>query len=83
MARLSPAERRLVVEQLSGWLRQVVEGEDNDVDFHIERGMERASADDLESMKIRPNGTATLVVRINGGARETPSAEERAAEPNA
>ncbi len=80
MGRLSAAERRLVVAQLSGWLHRFVEDEENEVEFHIERGMEGTIADDLESMKVRPNGTSTLIVRINGGARMTPSAEEHASD---
>ncbi len=75
MGRLSPAERRFVVAQLSGWLHRFVEDEENEIEFHIERGMEGTVADDLESMNVRPNGTSTLIVRINGGARMTPSAE--------
>jgi hypothetical protein len=71
MARLNRAERQRVIEQLSGWLRLVVEDEGNDIQFQVDRGLERAFADDLESMLIRPNGTSTLIVRINGGARAT------------
>ena len=71
MARLSAAERRRVIEHLSGWLRQVVEDEGNDVEFRVEHGLERDFADDLETILIRPNGTYTLTVRINGGARAT------------
>ncbi len=82
MGRLSPAERRIVVAQLSGWLHRFVEDEENEVEFQIERGMERAVTDDLESLKVRPNGTSTLIVRINGGARTTPSSEEEAAGPH-
>ncbi len=82
MGRLSAAERRLVVAQLSGWLHRFVEDEENEVEFHIERGMEGTVADDLESMNVRPNRTCTLVVRINGGAHSTPSPSEEAAGPS-
>ncbi len=81
MARLSAAERRRVLEHLSGWLRQVVEDERNDVEFQVEHGLERGVADDLETTLIRPNGTYTLTVRINGGARAlaAPDGEQPAA----
>ncbi len=71
MARLSAAERRQLIDQLSRWLRLAVEDEGNDIEFQVERGLERGFADDLESVLIRPNGTSTLTVRINGGARAT------------
>ncbi len=83
MARLSPAQRRIVVEQLSGWLRRVLEDETNDVDFHVEQGMDRAIAEDLETMEIRPNGRSTLIVHINGGARSIPAEEQGPARPEA
>ncbi len=78
MGGTSSAQRRLVVEQLSGWLHRFVEDEANEVEFHIERGLDRAVAEDLESMNVRPNGTSTLIVRINGGARPTLSTDDPA-----
>ncbi len=71
MARLSEAQRRLVAEQLTAWIRERIEDEANDVDFAVETGMHLAVEDDLESARPAPNGSATLVVRINGGARRT------------
>lgn len=71
MARLSEAQRRLVAEQLTAWIRDRIEDQANDVDFAVETGMHLAVEDDLESTRPAPNGSATLVVRINGGARHT------------
>ncbi len=71
MARLSAAQRRLLAEQLAQWIHERVEDERNDVEFALEHGIHLAIADDLESSWPAPNGSATLVVRINGGARQT------------
>ncbi len=71
MTRLSAAQRRLVAEQLAAWIHERIEDEDNDVAFTVENGIHLAVADDLESLRPSPNGSATLVVRINGGARHT------------
>ncbi len=71
MARLSETQRRLLAEQLAAWIHDRVEDGSNDVDFTVENGIHVALADDLESARPVPNGSATLVVRINGGARHT------------
>ncbi len=78
MARLSEAQRRLVADQLAAWIRARVEDEGNDVDFAVENGMHLVVEDDLESWRPTPNGSATLVVRINGGARHTEGSGEEA-----
>ncbi len=71
MARLSEMQRRLLAEQLAEWIHERVEDAANDVDFSVENGIHLLLADDLESARPVPNGSATLVVRINGGARHT------------
>ncbi len=71
MARLSASQRRLVAEQLAAWMRERIEDESTDVEFTVENGFHVEMADDLESAHPEPNGTATLVIRINGGAQNT------------
>ena len=71
MARLTRTQRRIVIEQLTAWIEEVVGDESNDVDFAVENGMHLALAADLETTRPIPNGSATLVVRVNGGARQT------------
>ncbi len=79
MDRLSRAQRRVVAEQLAAWIRERVEDESNDVDFAVENGIHLMLEDDLETTRPVPNGSATLVVRINGGARHTRGIEDEAA----
>ncbi len=71
MAGLSETQRRLLAEQLAAWIHDRVEDGANDVAFTVETGIHLLMADDLESARPVPNGSATLVVRINGGARHT------------
>ncbi len=71
MARLNRVQRRLLAEQLAAWLHEWIEVETSDVEFTVESGFRVAVADDLASAYREPNGTATLVIRINGGARDT------------
>ncbi len=71
MARFSRAQRRALAEQLAAWMRERVQDESTDVEFTVEHGFHVEVGDDLESAHPRPNGTATLVLRINGGAQNT------------
>ncbi len=71
MGGLSRAQRRVLAEQLAAWVRERVQDEANEVDFTVENGIDLLVGDDLESARPVPNGSATLVVRINGGARQT------------
>ncbi len=76
MGGLSGAQRRVLAEQLVAWVRERVQDEGNEVDFTVENGIDLLVADDLESARPVPNGSATLVVRINGGARHTSALED-------
>jgi len=60
-----------VAEQLAAWIHERIEDAANEVDFAVENGIHVAVEDDLESLRPSPNGSATLVVRINGGAHHT------------
>jgi len=73
MAVLSKAQRELVVEQLSAWMVARVLDQSNDVEFALTSGLHGEMGDDLEPPTPMPNGTWTLVVRINGGAQHTGS----------
>ena len=75
MARLSAAERRAIVENLSVWLERMVGDERNDVEVNLEAGMQRTVGDDLESSIVRPDGNSTLIVRIRGAAGASPVGE--------
>ena len=77
MAKLSAAERRLIVDHLSSWLERMVGDERNDVEVNLETGMERVLGDDLESSIVRPDGSATLTVRIRGAGEGTDRDETR------
>lgn len=70
MARLSAAERRAIVQNLSLWLERMVGDERNEVEVNLEAGMERTVGDDLESSIVRPDGSATLTVRVRGAAHQ-------------
>ena len=71
MANMSRADREAVVEQLSRWLRGRVLDPANDVAFALRSGRHGEIGDELGPPIPEPNGTWTLVVRINGGARDT------------
>ncbi len=66
MGKLSAAERRLIVDNLSLWLERMVGDERNDVEVNLEAGMHRVVDDDLESSIVRPDGSSVLIVRISG-----------------
>lgn len=65
------AQRRMISERLTQWIHEQICDERNDVEFSVDQGMHLAFGDDLENARPRPNGSATLTVRINGGARNT------------
>jgi hypothetical protein len=81
MANPGPAERAALVEQLSTWLRSMVGDEGNEIDFRLERGMLHTFDDDLEQPAVAPNGTFTLIVRVNGGARDSAGFRDPEADP--
>ncbi len=71
MPSLSASQRRFLIESLSSWLREKIGDEANEVDFEMSAGVEAQFGDDLMQPQLAQNGTATLTVRINGGARHT------------
>ncbi len=71
MGNLSRAQRESLVEQLSRWLHGRVLDPENDVVCALSSGRHGEIGDDLAPPIPTPNGTWTLVVEINGGARDT------------
>lgn len=71
MSDLDSTQRSFLIESLSAWLREKIGDERNRVDFELASGVEAAFGDDLMQPELAQNGTATLTVRINGGARHT------------
>ncbi len=65
------SERERLVEQLSQGLRGRVLDPANDVAFALRSGRHGEIGEDLGAPIPSPNGTWTLVVEINGGARDT------------
>ena len=71
MADLDARQRSFLIDSLSVWLREKIGDEHNRVEFELASGVEAAFGDDLMHPELAQNGTATLTVRINGGARHT------------
>ncbi len=69
MADLTPAQRRSLIDGLATWLNEKIRDERNHVEIEILTGVTADFAEDLLSPRLDQNGTATLTVRINGGAR--------------
>ncbi len=69
MADLTPAQRRSLIDALATWLNQKIGDERNNVEVDIATGVTADFAEDLLSPELAQNGTATLTIRINGGAR--------------
>ncbi len=69
MADLTPAQRRSLIEGLATWLNQKIRDERNQVEVEILSGVTADFAEDLVTPRLSQNETATLTVRINGGAR--------------
>ncbi len=65
------AERQLLVDTLSAWIRENVGDERNQVELQLLNGVEADYRDDLVEPSVGRNGTVTLTIRINGGARHT------------
>ncbi len=66
-----PSRRRFLIDTLSAWLREQIGDERNSVDYDLAFGVEARFGEDLMAPELRQNRTATLIVRINGGARHT------------
>lgn len=71
MANLSPAHREMLITTFSQWLRDKVGDPSNDVEFEIHNGTAVTYGDDLTQPALDQNGSATLTIRINGGAHHT------------
>ncbi len=71
MGHLDAKRRQFLIESLSAWLREKIGDERNAVEFELASGVEAAFGDDLMEPELAQNGTATLTIRINGGARHT------------
>ncbi len=71
MSHLDPERRDFLIESLSAWLRETIGDATNDVDFELLTGVVAEYGEDLMKPDLAKNGTATLTVRINGGARHT------------
>ncbi len=69
MADLTPAQRGSLIEGLATWLNDKIRDERNHVEVEIVSGVTADFAQDLLSPRVSQNETATLTVRINGGAR--------------
>ncbi len=76
MADLSTTQRHFIIESLSAWLRDKIADERNQVDFELASGVAAIFGDNLMQPELAQNGTATLTVRINGGARHTQALED-------
>ncbi len=68
---MNATQRRFLVESLSAWLREKIGDERNEVAFELVNGVQAGFGDDLMEPDLEYNGTATLTVRINGGAQHT------------
>ncbi len=69
MADMTPVERQSLAESLTRWLREKIHDERNDVEYELLAGVTADFTEDLLEPQIAQNGTATLTIRINGGAR--------------
>ncbi len=69
MTDMTPAERQSLSESLARWLREKIHDERNDVEYELLTGVTADFTEDLLEPQIAQNGTATLTIRINGGAR--------------
>ncbi len=71
MADLDAAQRQIIIDSLAAWLQENLGNVANDVRFQVLHGVEANYRDDLLEPRLATNGTATLTVLINGGARNT------------
>ncbi len=71
MAEMTPAERQSLADALTKWLSEKIRDERNDVECELLAGVRADFTEDLLEPELSQNGTATLTIRINGGARHT------------
>ncbi len=69
MADMTPAERQALAASLTRWLHQKIRDQGNDVEYELSAGVTADYTEDLLEPQVSQNGSATLTVRINGGAR--------------
>jgi hypothetical protein len=68
---LPPEQRRQVAEILCEQIRTWLEDPDSTVDLSVRRGMDSRTNVVSGDREVHPNGTATVVLEINGGARHS------------
>ena len=68
---LSPEQRRLAADALCAQVRDWLMDPATSFEVSVERGMYVRANVTTGVDELRPNGTATLVLRINGGAHHT------------
>ena len=68
---MSPEQRRQAAEILCAQIRTWLADPDSTVDVSVRRGMDSRMNAVSGDREIHPNGTATVVLRINGGARDS------------
>lgn len=71
MAHLDKSQRQFLIESLTAWLQDKIGDERNEVEFQLANGVSATFTDNLMQPDLAQNGTATLTVRINGGAQHT------------
>ncbi len=69
MPDMTPAERQALAAALTRWLHEKIHDQANEVVYELNAGITADYTEDLLEPQITQNGTATLTVRINGGAR--------------
>lgn len=79
MANLDATQRQVLIESLTGWLREKLGDEHNAVDFELVNGTQATFGADLTHPSLDQNGSATLTVRINGGAHDTQAFDDEEA----
>jgi hypothetical protein len=68
---LSPEQRRQAAEMLCAQIRAWLEDPDSTFEVSVRRGMDSRTNVVSGDREIHPNGTATVVLEINGGARHS------------
>ncbi len=69
MPDMTPAERQALAAALTTWLHDKIRDQANEVVYELNTGITADYTEDLVEPQIAQNGSATLTVRINGGAR--------------
>ena len=68
---LSPEQRRQAADILCAQVRAWMEDPDSTFSLLVRRGMDSRNNVVSGGREMRPNGTATVVLEINGGARDS------------